>query len=90
LLCVGSVAAAASGARPRTGASGTALLILGVAWSLTALGEVSPSVPYTIGRAATWFTLPSVFYRLLAIPAGRLVAGLHRALFYAIVADVVS
>ena len=65
---------------------GTALLILGVAWSLTALGEASLSVPYTIGRTATWFLLPSVFYLLLAFPHGRLADGLDRALFCGVVA----
>ena len=68
---------------------GTALLILGVAWSLTALGEASLSVPYTIGRAATWFLLPSVFYLLLAFPHGRLADGLDRALFCGVVAVAV-
>jgi signal transduction histidine kinase len=68
---------------------GTALLILGVGWSLTALGEASPSVPYTIGRAATCFLLPSVFYLLLAFPHGRLADGLDRGLFCGIVAVAV-
>jgi signal transduction histidine kinase len=65
---------------------GTALLVLGVAWSITALGETSLSVPYTIGRAAAWFTLPSVFYVLLVVPDDRLADGLDRALFHAVVA----
>jgi signal transduction histidine kinase len=65
---------------------GTALLILGFALSLTALAEASQSVPYTIGRAAAWFVLPSVFYLLLAFPHGRLADGLDRALFCGIVA----
>jgi signal transduction histidine kinase len=65
---------------------GIALLVLGVAWSFTALGESSLGVPYTIGRVATWFTLPSVFYLLLAFPDGRLAGGLDRALLYGIVA----
>ena len=53
---------------------GTALLLLGIAWSLTALGESSLSVPYTIGRAAYWFLLPSIFYLLLAFPHGQIAA----------------
>ena len=65
---------------------GTVLLLLGIAWSLTALGETSLSVPYTIGRAANWFLLPSIFYLLLAYPRGRVAAGLDRALFYGVVA----
>jgi signal transduction histidine kinase len=68
---------------------GAALLVLGVAWSLTALGEASLSVPYTIGRAATWFLLPSVLYLLLTFPHGRLVDRLDRALFWGMVAVAV-
>jgi signal transduction histidine kinase len=68
---------------------GTALLILGVAWSLTALSEASLSVPYTIGRTANWIVLPSVFYLLLVFPDGRLAKGLDRALFGGIVAVAV-
>src|SRR5918994_7461510 len=33
---------------------GVAMLGIGFAWSLTALGESTLSVPYTIGRLATW------------------------------------
>jgi signal transduction histidine kinase len=68
---------------------GVALLTFSVAWSLTALGEASASLPYTIGRAATWLILPSVYYLLLAFPEGRLAGGLDRTLFRGIVAVAV-
>jgi signal transduction histidine kinase len=65
---------------------GTALLIVGVAWSLTALSEASMSVPYTIGRTANWIVLPSVFYLLLVFPDGQIAKGLDRTLLGGIVA----
>ena len=68
---------------------GIALLILGVAWSLTALSETSSSVPYTLGRAAGWVLLPSVFYLLLTFPHGRLAAGLDRVILAGVSAVVV-
>ena len=67
---------------------GAALLIVGVGLSFTALSETSSSVPYTIGRAATWVLLPSVFYLLLAFPHGRLAEGLDRIILVGIVAVV--
>jgi len=39
---------------------------------VTALAETSPSVPYTIGRLATWLVPPSVYCLLPAFPEGRL------------------
>jgi signal transduction histidine kinase len=68
---------------------GTTLLILGVACSLTALSETSLSLPYTIGRTATWFLLPSLFYLLLVFPRGRLDGGLDRALLWGVVSVAV-
>jgi signal transduction histidine kinase len=65
---------------------GFGLLAIGFVWSLTALGESSLSIPYTIGRAATWLTVPCVFYLLLAFPDGRIAAGLDRVLLCGIVA----
>jgi signal transduction histidine kinase len=61
---------------------GFALLAIGFVWSLTALGESSLSVPYTLGRVAAWATVPSVFYLLLAFPDGRIARGLDRVLLY--------
>jgi signal transduction histidine kinase len=66
---------------PITSRFGIAMLIIGFGWSLTALGESSLSVPYTIGRLATWLIFPSVVYLLLAFPDGRIGAGLDRVLF---------
>jgi signal transduction histidine kinase len=60
---------------------GIALLGVGFGWSLTALGESTLSVPYTVGRLSTWFMLPCIVYLLLAFPDGRIASGLDRALF---------
>jgi signal transduction histidine kinase len=68
---------------------GIALLVIGFAWSLTALTESSSSVLYTIGRLSTWLTFPSVVYLLLAFPHGRIARGLDRALLIATVAVIV-
>ena len=91
LLIVGAPMAAGVYAvrSPANSRFGVALLTFSVAWSLTALGEASASVPYTIGRAATWLILPSVYYLLLVFPEGRLAPGLDRWLFYGIVAVAV-
>ena len=91
LLIVGAPMAAGVYAlrSPANSRFGVALLTFSVAWSLTALGEASASVPYTIGRAATWLILPSVYYLLLVFPEGRLAPGLDRWLFFGIVAVAV-
>ena len=59
---------------------GLAMLSIGFVWSLTALGESSHSVLYTIGRISTWLTFPCVVYLLLAFPRGRVEPGLDRAI----------
>ena len=59
---------------------GIALLGVGFGWSLTALGESSLSLPYTVGRLSTWFMFPCIVYLLLAFPTGRIARGLDRAL----------
>ena len=64
---------------------GYALLGIGFAWSLTALTESSLSVPYTVGRLATWLTFPCVVYLLLAFPDGRIDRGLDRAILWSVV-----
>jgi signal transduction histidine kinase len=74
---------------PVNAAFGIALLGIGFAWSLTALTETSLSVPYTIGRLATWLTFPCVVYLLLAFPHGRVERGLDRALLAAAVGIMV-
>jgi signal transduction histidine kinase len=88
LLIVGvPIAAGLYALRARVNRSfGIALLAIGLAWSLTALGESSLSVPYTIGRLATWLVFPSVYYLLLAFPDGRIAPGPDRVLFAAMVA----
>jgi signal transduction histidine kinase len=62
-----------------------ALVTVGFSWSLTALAESSLSVPYTIGRLATWLVFPGVVYLLLAFPDGHIAPGLDRALFASVV-----
>ena len=59
---------------------GVALVVLSLAWSLTALSETSASVPYTIGRLTTFLVPLSVYYLLLVFPDGRVAPGFDRAL----------
>jgi signal transduction histidine kinase len=66
---------------PTSARFGVALLAIGFLWSLTALAETSHSVPYTIGRLATWLVFPCVVYLLLAFPDGRIAKGLDRVVF---------
>jgi hypothetical protein len=65
---------------------GVALLVLSVAWSLTALSVTSASVPYTIGRLTTFLVPLSVYYLLLVFPDGRCARGFDRALCGAVFA----
>jgi hypothetical protein len=87
LLIVGTPIAAGVYAlrAPVNATFGIALLTIGFFWSLTALGQTSASVPYTIGRIATWFVFPGVVYLLLAFPDGRIAKGLDRIVFVGIV-----
>ncbi len=62
----------------------------GLVWSLTALGEASASVPYSIGRVSAWLIFPLLCYLMLAFPDGRLGLRLDRALFGGIVLVVLS
>src|SRR4051795_5474002 len=59
---------------------GVALLGIGFLWSLTALTTSSASVPFTVGRLATWLISPCVVWLLLAFPHGRVEKGLDRVL----------
>jgi signal transduction histidine kinase len=65
---------------PATVRFGFALVGVGFAWSLTALGESSSSIPYTVGRLSTWLITPCVVYLLLAFPGGRISSRLDRTL----------
>jgi signal transduction histidine kinase len=60
------------------------LVAVGFSWSLTALSESSLSVPYTLGRLATWSVFPGVVYLLLAFPDGHIASGLDRALLVSV------
>src|SRR4051812_6221284 len=70
---------------PGNAGFGIALLAIGFFWSFTALGQTSSSIPYTVGRLATWCVFPGVVSLLVAFPDGRLAAGLDRALLLGIV-----
>src|SRR6478609_3852206 len=61
---------------PRTARCGAMLLAIGFIWSLTALGEASDSVAYSIGRVAGWLVFPGLILLMLTFPDGRLE---HRA-----------
>ena len=74
---------------PVNASFGRALLAIGFAWALTGLTESSLSVPFTIGRLATWLTFPCVVYLLLAFPDGRIDKGLDRVLLGAVVAVMI-
>jgi len=65
-----------------------ALIAVGALWSLTALGESSLSVPYTIGRLATWSIFPCVVYLLLRFPGQRFASRLEQALLVFMLAVV--
>jgi signal transduction histidine kinase len=60
---------------------GVVLIVAGYAWSLTALGETSASIPYSIGRLVAWTVPPILIYLMLAFPDGRLATPLERGLF---------
>jgi signal transduction histidine kinase len=60
---------------------GLLLIGAGLVWSLSALGESSESLPYSIGRVSAWLIFPLLIYLMLASPQGRPAPGLDRALF---------
>src|SRR4051812_36480717 len=66
---------------PRNARFGFMLISAGFAWSLTALGEASTSLPYSIGRVSAWLIFPSLIYLMLAFPEGRVAGRVNRALF---------
>jgi signal transduction histidine kinase len=63
---------------------GAALIGAGFAWSLTALGEASGSLPYSIGRVAGWLVFPWLVYLMLAFPTGRIAGRVDRGLLVAL------
>jgi signal transduction histidine kinase len=66
---------------PRTAWFGYLLIGTGAAWSLTALGESTQSLPYSIGRVSAWLIFPLLIYLMLAFPEGRLSSRRDRLLF---------
>jgi signal transduction histidine kinase len=71
---------------PQTRRFGAMLAGSGAIWSLTAFGESSDSLLYSIGRVSAWLIFPLIIYLMLAYPAGRLAPGLDRTLFAAVAA----
>ena len=74
---------------PGTKAFGVALLGIGFVWSATALTTSDQSIPFTIGRLATWLTFPGAVWLLLAFPHGRIEKGLDRAIFAGVIGVMV-
>jgi signal transduction histidine kinase len=64
----------------RTTRFGIMLIVSGLVWSLTALGESSESLPYSAARVSVWLSVPILAYLLLTVPDGRLGSGLDRKL----------
>jgi signal transduction histidine kinase len=71
---------------PRTFRFGAMLVGSGAIWSLTAFGESSDSLLYSVGRVSAWLIFPLIIYLMLAYPDGRLSPGLDRTLFAAVTA----
>jgi signal transduction histidine kinase len=70
---------------PRDARFGYLLIGAAFIWSLTALGEASDSLPYSVGRVAGWLIFPVLYYLMLAFPDGRLTPR-DRKLFGSIIA----
>ena len=60
---------------------GVVLIVAAYVWSLTALGETSASIPYSVGRVVAWTVPPILIYLMLAFPDGRLRTPIERGLF---------
>jgi len=69
--------------RPPFERFGAQLLVAGVAWWLTTLGNAEDETLYSIGRIAQWVFEPVLLYLLLAFPTGRLTTRLDRILVWA-------
>jgi signal transduction histidine kinase len=67
----------------RTARFGALLTGAGALWSITALGESSESVAYSIGRVSAWLIFPVLIYLMLAFPNGRPAPGVDRTLLAA-------
>jgi signal transduction histidine kinase len=71
---------------PRNATFGVMLIGTALFYSLTALGEASGSLAFSIGRVAAWLLFPFMLFLLLAFPDGRLGPGVERKLFAALIA----
>ncbi len=73
---------------PRTLRFGLMLIATGFMWSLTALGESSHSVPYSVGRVSAWLIFPMLAYLVLVYPEGRIARGIDRWVFGGVTAVI--
>jgi len=69
---------------------GVVLIVAGYPWSLTALGESSASIPYSVGRVVAWTIPPILIYLMLTFPDGRLRTPIGRGLFGVCIGIVTS
>jgi signal transduction histidine kinase len=64
---------------------GRLLVLVGGAWSVTALAGSGNELLYSIGRVTGWFVEAAIVYLVLAFPSGRLSSRIDRALALAAV-----
>jgi len=64
--------------RPPFRRFGTLLIAAGFAWFLSTLAASSESLPYSVGRVASWAVEVGLLYVVLAFPTGRLPARVDR------------
>ena len=69
---------------------GVVLIVAGYPSSLTALGESSASIPYSVGRVVAWTIPPILIYLMLTFPDGRLRTPIERGLFGVCIGIVTS
>ena len=69
---------------------GVVLIVAGYPWSLTALGESSASIPYSVGRVVAWTIPPILIYLMHTFPDGRLRTPIERGLFGVCIGIVTS
>jgi signal transduction histidine kinase len=72
----------------RTRRFGIMLIATGLVWSLTALGESSDSLLYSVGRVSGWLIFPMLAYLVLVYPEGRIAPGVDRWVFGGVTAVI--
>jgi signal transduction histidine kinase len=73
---------------PRSRRFGVILIATGLVWSLTAFGESSDSLLYSVGRVSAWLIFPMLAYLVLVYPEGRIAPGIDRWLFGGVTAVI--